>query len=315
MFCWGLIAATPILEAPRYAKESFLNGEGIVYLTANLRKGPAFAVGGVLNRELRVDLYHETKKMFYTFVQKINANRTSISDAFLLPVGNYRLVKVSVLDDQNVRRSWYLDTSDFPVVRVKQGTVSNLGKWMISQTGKDRLDVEFLATDNAFVLADARVRGGIKTAIDGFSGVILEQSEVYNPVETADFGFRGEVVGEYSYSRNVQLTYELNLFRENKYAGSIKSALDRNFASLSQCYNQTVSASTRPQGKLLLSFVASPAGQSFKSLQVQQSEFRHPALQKCIMDQLQQVRLSVTKNLMGVITMRFLIEDRAASTH
>jgi len=165
LLCSVDVQASVHMVKPFYGQKLMTNKGGF-YVDIKLDEDISFKSQSA---KLQVDLYSETKKAFYTLNHKLGSNTEKVNESWVLPVGAYRVVKLSVTDSAGTYLQWYSKKLIKKFV-VKAKTMANLGIWNISRRGAKFLAATFSSCPNVLDLHKKKYFG-FNEVIDGFTGI------------------------------------------------------------------------------------------------------------------------------------------------
>ncbi len=117
--------------------------------------------------KIQVDLYSEKEGRFYTFNHLLGSNTEKVNESWILPIGRYRVVKLSTTDASGQYLQWY-SKRVIKKIYIKSKTMSNLGIWNLSRRGTKFLSAIFSSCPNVLDLHNKKYFG-FNEVIDGFS--------------------------------------------------------------------------------------------------------------------------------------------------
>lgn len=244
-----------------------------------------------------IDLYDDDERQTLTIPHAIGQNKDRVSEIWQVNPGIYRLVRIRFGE-----RTWSR-WKNSKLVLVRQGELSNLGKWFLKPDSEDSLAITLQRTRSNYrfekELSDA---SPFHAVIDGFAGKTQLVKRGKHAGKLARTGPGGTYVASFSYYQHLSFTYDLKVNR-GQHAKPLMSRIDSERSLFQQCYTDQVSG--HRSGRVQIQFDLDPLTQRLINLKILRSDLAHNALENCLSNQLRAIQYQGVNDLKGTITFNF----------
>jgi hypothetical protein len=244
-----------------------------------------------------IDLYDDESRQIITFDHQIGKNQEELDEIWTLPPGLYRLVRIRYGD-----LSW-MQWKNSKLVLIREGELSNLGKWILKPGKNDDLAIALRRTQTTYSF-DEQEDSPFHAVIDGFAGKTQLVKRGQHAGRLSRVGPGGTYVASFSYYRHVALSYDIKV-NNSQHAAPLLSRIDTDRSLFHQCYTDQMDVER--SGKVQFKFAQDPKSQRLETLKLVHSDIKNDALENCLNNQLGGIHYDGSKDLKGTITFNFAV--------
>lgn len=278
---------------------------------ANKPKNP-----GNARQSFQIYLNNIKTQEFFVFYYQIGENQNQVNAVWLLPEGQYQVIRLSTVDRKGDLRRWVATVPQAPF-QVWRGSVSNLGLWTVRAFGKQGLGFNMQMQPQAFEISELMKYSGGKPVINGYSKMMQTVSKYRSQLEVEETPRQtgGTTLAAYAYTRRINLQYTVELARERQLRTKFTETVRLYDANLRQCYNNGLAENGDLKGKVSFSFLLSKNTPHLDSLKTQKDELRSPEVLSCLLTELAYISFPIQKDISGVLTLNFKVKERMRGTN
>jgi hypothetical protein len=293
---------TKLLAVKEWRGEYFKKKEGGLFLKTSLVE---FA--GVVTSNVQVTLFGIIQQQYYTFSNTQVALSAAPREIWKLPSGKYRLERVELIDHAGVRRTWAANPNSKVAVLVPRVMVSNLGLWTIKPLGSNGLSIKFQMIANTYSEKSAAKDSSVAAVVNGFTGSVQKVIGGKKVIEGADRDYSDDKTlrATASFTRQIGMYYRVDMFKHNKYAKDIMSAISAFDPKIRQCYTSALNQNSLLKGDLVFQVVASAKTGTIRQARKSKGSISDGGMIDCIIEELGQIPMPIQENMLGELTFIF----------
>lgn len=288
-------------QLQQWQGEYFSSKEGGFYLKADPK-------GNLIDSySFTVKLVNKARKRSFFFSQTIDEVEGPPQEVWKIPTGTYRITSVSISGPDGTRRI-YKPRKMKPFI-VRKHSLSNLGLWRMVPIGK-RLIVKFLRKKNSYREKNPKSKSSVAYIIGGFTGNIestFAGKKIFRSKAPGETESEARIV--LRSTQQIGMFYSLNLFKHNRYAQRMMTALEEDDPKMRECYSDRLQSNPRLQGDLKFRFILSKISKGMKSLKRSGGSIKDSKLTECIFYRLAALTFPVNSNMIGEVIYNFSIQE------
>jgi hypothetical protein len=296
-------APQPLAE---WKGEYFDKKQGGLFVRVGLKGFKASKQTKFITGNAQIVVYNILKKKSYTVSHRLAGLDGAPSELWKLPAGKYEVREIALVDTAGVRRTWRSkdNKGERRTFIVKRQSLSNLGVWVVSPSGRDDLEVKFTMVPSTYKEGGSRSDSTVRAVVNGFTG--LEQ-EIFGG-KGAGSGAEGnqrEMRATVTITRQIAMFYKLDLFRFNNHARSIASVLALSDTNLRTCFTNRLEWNESLRGDVKFTFLLSKSSGTMTKLKHTGGTANDAKLVECMYFELAQIQFPVPENMIGELTYTF----------
>lgn len=300
----GLEAAPDIgvLPIKEWRGELMRANEGALYWRTQLNLFPK----GVTSN-ITVTFYNIILQKNIVMSQSLSPVDRFPREMWRVPSGKYAIHRIELIDGSGIRRSWQRSPTSQWLVVVQRNSLSNLGIWALTPEGANSIKAQFFPGKNLYSEEGPKKDSSIAAVINGFTGII---QEVYggNKVKGGadnSYSEASQLRGIVSATRQIYMTYRLDLLNDNLFNKEIMAAMTGSDANFRSCYSRAVNGNTALRGNIVFKVLLSDKTASIRKVWRSGGSLTDGGIAECLVSELMQISLPIHKNMIGELTFMF----------
>ena len=301
----GVVQAANVLAVKEWRGEYFKKKEGGVFV-----KTTAVGFPRPVTSNVQITVFGIIQQQHYTFSNTQVAAGALPREIWKFQSGKYRLDRVELLDHAGVKRAWVANPNSPMAILVPRVALSNLGLWTISPAGATGLSIKFQMIPNSYSEKGAASDSSVAAVINGFTGSVQQVIGGKKVIEGAerDYSDDNTLRATASFTRQIGMYYRVDMFKHNKYAKDIMSAISAFDPKIRECYTRALNRNGALKGDLVFQVVASVKTGTIRQARKSKGSIDEGTMIDCIIEELVQIPMPVQENMLGELTFIFEVK-------
>lgn len=294
------------IQATEWRGEYFDKKAGAIYVRS-VAKGFRGSKTKYLASPLEITILNILKKETYVFPLAMERTDEQPSKVWRLPAGKFEVTRVVAVDPSGQQRTWAPEEDKGRKFVVKRQSISNLGIWTLSPSGKKDLEVAFDMAPNTYEEGGKKKESSVARIIDGFTGLTQETfaGKKVKDMAEKDYSAKDQARSVIKTTRNIAMFYTLNLFKHNYNAKKVATVLNVADPALRGCYSDRLEWAEKLAGEVRFTFLLSKKTKSMDKLKFTSGTVNDDKLVECLYVQLSQLQFPIEDNMIGELAYTF----------